>query len=259
MHSPRGGEAVWSHAGGDPASSTVVLVHGSMDRSAGLLRLSRRLTPERHVVRYDRRGYGKSLRVGPPHRVADNVDDLAAVIERSSGRPVSLFGHSLGGNVALALASERPDLVAAVATYESPMSWCDWWPDSSASAAALAAGSPGDAAEAFMRAIVGEARWARVPTRTRDVRRAEGHAMVDELADLRARPPWSADRIGVPVLAMHGERARPSHRRAMEELAAAVADGRVVEIVGAGHTGPNTHADAVTRAFVNFLSEHPGG
>ena len=110
-----------------------------------------------------------------------------------------------------------------------------------------------------MRAIVGEARWARIPARTRDARRAEGQAMVEELADLRARPPWRADRIGVPVLAMHGERARPSHRRAMDELGASVTDGRVVEIVGAAHTGPNTHADAVAGALVSFLSEHPAG
>jgi pimeloyl-ACP methyl ester carboxylesterase len=273
----------WSHANGDPALPTVVLVHGSMDRSAGLLRLSRRLTATHHVVRYDRRGYGKSLRIGPPYRVVDHLDDLAAVIERdvvecaatgsgttgsagigsagigSGGGPVSLFGHSFGGNVALALADLRPDLVSAVAVYESPMSWLDWWPRSSPGGEALATSSPADAAEAFMRAVIGTERWERVPQRVRDARRAEGRAMVAELEDLRARPPWRADRIAVPVLAMHGEEARPFHRRAMEALAGSVAHGWLVEIPGAGHTGPNTHADAIAGAFLSFLSEHHAG
>ena len=55
--------------------------------------------------------------------------------------------------------------------------------------------------------------------------------MVDELEDLRRQPPWRAERIAVPVLAMHGEEARPFHRRAMSELAAAMVDGRRVEIL----------------------------
>jgi pimeloyl-ACP methyl ester carboxylesterase len=51
---------VWSETAGDPSSPLVVVVHGSMDRSAGLLRLSRRLDGEHRVLRYDRRGYGRS-------------------------------------------------------------------------------------------------------------------------------------------------------------------------------------------------------
>ena len=75
------------------------------------------------------RAVERQLAVGVDH---DIVADLAAVIERhviecaatgSGGRPVSLFGHSFGGNVALALADLRPELVSAVAVYESPMSW----------------------------------------------------------------------------------------------------------------------------------------
>jgi pimeloyl-ACP methyl ester carboxylesterase len=251
---------VWSHASGDDASPVLVLVHGSMDRSAGLLRLSRRLRSRFRVVRYDRRGYGRSLGVGPPYRVADHVDDLAEVIERTAAPrgagPVSVFGHSFGGNVALALACERPDLVAAVATYESPMSWLDWWPDTSAGGAALSAADAEDAAEAFMRAILGERKWERVPQRTREARRAEGPAMVAELADLRGAAPWDAGRIAAPVLAMYGERARSYQRRAMCEIARTVADGGAVEIAGAGHVGPNTHSTDVAAELVTFLPGH---
>lgn len=230
-----------------------------MDRSAGLLRLGRRLGSTNHVVRYDRRGYGKSLHVGPPNRVEDHVGDLVGVIDRAGGTPVALFGHSFGGNVALALADRRPDLVAAVAVYEAPLSWLEWWPSRSPGGVALSAETAGDAAEAFMRAIVGTEAWDRVPARIRDARRAEGPAMVAELEDLRARAPWRADRIVAPVLALCGEAARPFHRRAMREVASAVPEGRAVEIEGAGHTGPHTHAGAVADEVVNFLSAHRDG
>jgi hypothetical protein len=45
----------------------------------------------------------------------------------------------------------------------------------------------------------------------------------------------------------------------MEEIATSAAEGRLVEIVGAGHTGPNTHADAIAAELVSFLSEHRAG
>jgi pimeloyl-ACP methyl ester carboxylesterase len=194
--------------------------------------------------------------VGPPFAVADNVDDLEWLIEEwSEGRGVPLaFGHSFGGNVVLALAARRPDLVGAVAVYESPLSWLEWWPTETAGGAALAAGDGADAGEAFMRRLVGDEKWARLPPSTRAARRAEGPTMLGELGDLRARAPWDGARITQPVLAMVGERSRPHHRQAVASLPSMLPQVRVVEIVGAGHFGPNTHADAVSVAIVSFLA-----
>ena len=78
--------------------------------------------------------------------------------------------------------------------------------------------------------------------------------MVAELADLRRRAPWTADRVTVPVLALHGERCRPHHRAAMEVLADMLADCRSAVVPEAGHAGPHTHADAVIAAMAPFLS-----
>ena len=61
-------------------------------------------------------------------QVADLVDVLA-------GRPAVVFGHSYGGNVALAAADRHPDLVRAVGVYETPLSWLDWWPGTTAGSA----------------------------------------------------------------------------------------------------------------------------
>ena len=124
----------------------LIVVHGSMDRSAGLLRLSRRLDTRFRVVRYDRRGYGRSRSVGPPWTVAANVADLDAVVAATSGTfdaPVALFGHSFGGNVALQLALRRPDRFKAVIPVEAadhaPGFFLDWWRHPHANAAQVCA------------------------------------------------------------------------------------------------------------------------
>jgi pimeloyl-ACP methyl ester carboxylesterase len=249
-------DAVWSERAGDPSHPLVVLVHGSMDRSAGLLRLSRRLDRTYAVVRYDRRGYGRSIDVGPPHTVAANIDDLESLVEahRRDDRPVLLFGHSFGGNIALGLAARRPELVGTVTIYETPMSWLAAWPGATAGGAAMSAETPAAAAEAFIRRLVGDAAWERLPPSKQDQRRREGEAMVAELADLRRDPPWDPADIPMPVLTIHGEHGRPHHRDAMLRIAEMVADGRCVAVADAGHPGPHTHADAVAAAFVEFNS-----
>ncbi len=239
--------SVWSEAAGAPSSPVIVLVHGSMDRSAGLLRLSRRLDDRLCVVRYDRRGSGRSAAIGPPWTVEANIDDLASLVRSSAGeRPVLLFGHSFGGDIALGLAARCPELVAGVVVYEMPLSWLDWWPGDSAGAAAMAMADPGDAAEAFMRRLVGDDVWERLPEGTRRERRAEGAAMVAELADLRRAAPWSGEHVSAPVLALRGEYAGAHHRRAIDDaVGSMIANCRSEVIAGAGHAGPHTHAAAV--------------
>lgn len=251
---------IWFDAAGDTARPTILLIHGSMDRSAGLLRLSRRLDGAHHVVRIDRRGYGRSTHVGPPWTIEANVDDVERTVEALSAAitgPIDVIGHSLGGNVALALAARRPDLVRSVVVYETPLSWLEWWPGDSAGAAAMSAASPAEAAEAFVRRLVGDEKWEQLPESTRAQRRAEGAAMVAELADLRRAAPWSPEAVEAPVLAMRGEHGRPHHQRGTAWLGSRLDGCRVVVVAGAGHAGPHTHPAEVAAEVESFLSSLP--
>jgi pimeloyl-ACP methyl ester carboxylesterase len=247
----------WSACSGRSENPLVVLVHGSMDRSAGLLRLSRRLDDRYRVLRYDRRGYGRSAAVGPPYGVAEHVDDLATLLSEAGARPGApaalVFGHSFGGDVALGLASRRPELVEAVVVYEAPLPWLDWWPGHTAGPSTVDGDGPEDAAERFMRRLLGDRKWERLPSATRAARRAEGAAMVDELDDLARAAPWSPEHVRLPVLALRGERARAHHRRAMDLLADVLPSCRVEIVPGAGHVGPNTAPDAVAHRVVSFV------
>lgn len=182
------------------------------------------------------------------------VDDLATVVAstRPRGRCV-VVGHSYGGNVALAFAERCPDLVDGVVTYESPLSWLPWWGGSAGASAMAVRDDPAEAAERFMRSLIGDDRWERLPPGTRAARRAEGPPMIGELADLRERPPWQAERITVPVLVMYGEQGRAHHRRGAEELARVLPDAQLQMVPHARHFGPNTHPDDVAARIVGFI------
>ena len=79
-----------------------------------------------------------------------------------------MVGHSYGGNVALATVERHPDLVAGVVTYETPLSWLPWWPGDSAGGDAVAwRDDPEEAAERFMRRMIGDERWERLPPSSR--------------------------------------------------------------------------------------------
>jgi pimeloyl-ACP methyl ester carboxylesterase len=216
---------LWVHESGD--GPRVVLVHGAMDRAGGMLRVRRELMEDHCVVRYDRRGYGRSLALGPATSFDQQVDDLAAVV---AGRPSVLVGHSFGGVVCLALAERRPHLARSVLAYEAPRMWEPAWPGMGGDVVGrrprFEGGEnidPGDAAESMLRRLIGDEIWERMPARMREERRAEGPALLADLRSVRppAAPPYTAAALAVPVLAAHGSDARPHHRRATTELARA--------------------------------------
>lgn len=237
---------------GPPDAPIVVLVHGSLDRSSAFARTQRHLDGCT-VVRYDRRGYARSLEVPPSEHFADQVGDLEEVL---AGRRAVVAGHSLGGVIALAAAQRHPDQVAAVVAYEAPLPWLSWWPSSTAGSAATAGDDDGAAAaERFMRRMVGDDRWERLPSRTKEQRRAEGPALLAELRSIRrpADPPLDPAAVSVPVVVGHGSESAPHHRQAARHLAEVLPDASLVVVEGAGHgvhlSHPEAFADLCRRAL----------
>jgi pimeloyl-ACP methyl ester carboxylesterase len=215
----------------------VVLVHGSMDRSTSFGRAMKQLA-DLHVVTYDRHGYGHSSTDRPHDSLAGHVNDLLAVMD---GRRGVVVGHSYGGDVALLAAIERPDLVAAVGAFEAPMPWAPWWPAQSAGGAAVAAESPEEAAEAFMRKVVGDRIWSRLPRATREARRSEGATLLAEMRSIRGPAPFDPASVGVPVVAGHGTASEARHQESAARLAEAVPDGELHPIEGAAHGAHMSH------------------
>ena len=226
-----------------------------MDRSAGMLKLSRRLDADFRVLRYDRRGYGRSFPHDGPFTMDAQVDDLVSLL---AGRKAILIGHSYGGNVALATADHHPDVVAGVAVYETPLSWEPWWPGTTAGSIAVAEkGKPREAAEAFMRRILGAQRWEALPERSKEMRRSEGVAMVEELADLRRNQPWVAEHVTAPVITSFGSLGAPHHRDGMR-YAATLLNCPAVELPDCRHDAPLSHPDLFRSAIVDPLVQMVG-
>jgi pimeloyl-ACP methyl ester carboxylesterase len=235
----------------------VVLIHGSMDRSVSFFKIAD-LLPQLHVVMYDRRGYAKSLDVQPPASgLDDHVADLFEVVDE---RPAVLVGHSYGGAIALAAATRRPDLIRAVGAFETPMAWMPWWPKRSAGGgvadAAVRAADPGDAAEGFLRRMVGDARWESLPDKTRQLRRAEGAALVTEMTTIRQPPPpFELDDLSsFPLVLGHGSASLPHHQEAVRYQAAHVPSAELFVIEGGRHGSHASHPDEFA-AFVRQVVE----
>ncbi len=221
---------------------TVVFVHGSLDRSTSFMRTARRLD-DLAVVIYDRRGYSRSGQMRPIATDLDtHVDDLLALI---AGREVVVVGHSLGGLVALSAAQREPDHVRAVGAYEAPLPWNDWWPNRSRE---FMTEDPGDFAQGFFDRVAGAGSWAKLTEKGREARRADGPALVAELAAIRADHPLvDLELIQVPTFAGRGSGSLAHHRRAAEVVAATVPGAQLIEIEGAAHGAHLTHPDAFSR------------
>jgi pimeloyl-ACP methyl ester carboxylesterase len=219
----------------------VVLVHGSMDRSGSWVRVVRELR-DLHTVRYDRRGYGRSRALGGG-TMREHVADLLDVIGE---RAAVVAGHSYGAAVALTAAQARPELVRAVVSVEGPMSWREWWPNASAGGTAVeqvrSGAAKADAAERFLRRMIGDAKWESLPAKTREERRAEGEALITELESARFDPPpYDTAAITVPVISVRGTESDEHLRRGADVLAAELPDVELVVLEGAGHGAHQSH------------------
>ncbi len=228
-----------------PGQPMLVFVHGAMDRGTSFDRVRRRFS--HHVtVAYDRRGYASSVALPfGDDAFADHVNDLMSVLDHvsvESTTPVVLVGHSAGSNVVLAasqrlLVESSRRLLGAV-VFEPPMPWSDWWPGNAGgiTIAAFEADGPDAAAESFMRRIVTDRVWERLPAETRAARRSEGMGLVADLMTLRGRAvQFDYSAISIPVVVGKGEKSQPHQRRSSDETAALLPHAEVIELQNHGH------------------------
>ena len=97
----------------------VVFVHGLGGAAINWTLLAPGLAKRRRVLVPDLPGHGGSA---PPPRDADlrtYARLLAGLLERQAAAPAVVVGHSMGGLVAMRLATSRPDLVRALVLFET--------------------------------------------------------------------------------------------------------------------------------------------
>ena len=101
-----GGQLYYETCG--KGSQAIVLLHDGVINSASFDDMWPILCRDFRVVRYDRRGYGKSPAAKAPY---SPQDDLAAVMAAAKLDRASLVGFSFGGGLAVSYAVQHPERV----------------------------------------------------------------------------------------------------------------------------------------------------
>ena len=95
---------------GNPGAPPVVCVHGYTSSAQAFNALARRIHDRYHFVAMDVRGHGESAwSPAGAYQYRDQVDDLAAVVDKLGLSRFTLIGTSMGGIIAMAYAGAHPD------------------------------------------------------------------------------------------------------------------------------------------------------
>lgn len=98
----------------------ILFLHGVGRNWQTFSPLFQQLAPVRTLIGVTFRGHGHSDRTPKSYLVMDYVGDLVAFLEQQVRKPVTLYGHSLGAMVALAVAAQASGLVKSLILEDPP-------------------------------------------------------------------------------------------------------------------------------------------
>ena len=104
---------------GNESAPPLILVHGGRDHCRNWDWVAARLAGEYHVIAPDLRGHGDSAWADAGgYGMIGFLYDLAQLVSQQTQAPVTLIGHSLGGNVATRFTGLYPELVQRLVCIE---------------------------------------------------------------------------------------------------------------------------------------------
>jgi pimeloyl-ACP methyl ester carboxylesterase len=231
---------------GPRSGPPIVLIH----RFAGSIHEWDAIVPAldkaHRVIRTDLLGHGGSEKPGGGYSIEGQARLIAAVLDKLGVRNALVVGHSMGGDVAIALATARRDLVGRLVVIDANPEWRFFTLPSSV--------------ERTLWPVIGQLQWQLAPDSivrksvqrefapgfpvpqhsVRDVRRMTYTSYTDSLEDfhryLDAMPlSERAARLRMPILVLWGERDQLVKPEALNDYRR-VAAARVVMVAGAGHS-----------------------
>lgn len=260
------------------AGEPVVLVHAGLfaDWFKPLLQ-EPAFTARYRVISYHRIGYAGSSRVAGPVSIAQQAAHLRTLMRHLRIDRAHFIGHSSGGNIALQLALDAPDLVHSLVIMEPALPVSAGGPERMlATRAAMApvfeafrAGDKARAIDLFMRGVSGPAYRATLeqalPGAFSQAVAADADTFFGQ--ELPALQQWSfkredASRIAQPALAVIGEKSRAvspiwSERQEMLLNWLPRAEGFVLP--GATHLLHVQNPRGMVEALRAFFARHPIG
>lgn len=120
------GAVAINYAEGPEAGPPLVVLHGGSARWQYNRALLEDLAARWHVYAPDLRGHGRSGHTHGHYRIADYADDIVGFLRAVVGASAVLYGHSLGGTVAVLVAGRHPALVGSLIVGDAPLSAQAW-------------------------------------------------------------------------------------------------------------------------------------
>ncbi|TCC39440.1 alpha/beta hydrolase [Kribbella sindirgiensis] len=264
-----------------PDLPPALFVHGLGGSSLNWTALGLMLNDTIRGIAPDLPGFGRTPLSGVPG-IAEQADVLIQLLEREYDQPVHVFGNSMGGASSVALAAQRPDLVASLTLVSPALPH----PRVSASAlwfAALATPRLGPVVlertqrlpfdqrfQASLAMVFGDPRSLAPEVRAayeeelhrRDTdpwgRQATVEAARSILRSSLARPRrslWAdAARVECPVLLIYGGKDRLVDARIRTKAQRSFPNARLLYLPHSGHVAQMEHPDQVARAFRQLIA-----
>ncbi|WP_238153413.1 alpha/beta fold hydrolase [Kribbella speibonae] len=264
-----------------PDLPPALFVHGLGGSSLNWTALGLMLNDTIRGIAPDLPGFGRTPLSGVPG-IAEQADVLIQLLEREYDQPAHVFGNSMGGASSVALAAQRPDLVASLTLVSPALPH----PRVSASAlwfAALATPRLGPVVlertqrlpfdqrfQASLAMVFGDPRSLAPEVRAayeeelhrRDTdpwgRQATVEAARSILRSSLARPRrslWAdAARVECPVLLIYGGKDRLVDARIRTKAQRSFPNARLLYLPQSGHVAQMEHPDQVARAFRQLIA-----
>lgn len=237
-----GGYGIYTLEFGAAAGEPLVLLHGLSGSSRWWRRNVLAFSREYRVIVPDLIGFGRTRvrgRIPPIPRVAEV---LAEWLERLSPGPVSLVGHSMGGQVSVHLAARFPERVKRLVLVDPAGIPRPLTPRHVARFALEVVPPTRWGDPTFVPVIVGDALAAGV----RNLLLGIVHVLRDDVRPLLSR-------VRAPTLVVWGERdtfVPPAHA---EEFLRGIPGARLVVLPGAAHNPMVDRAEEFNRVVLGFL------
>jgi pimeloyl-ACP methyl ester carboxylesterase len=228
------------HGAGHP----LLLLHGAFGTVETWGKLVPTLARSRQVIAVELQGHGHTADVDRPLGFPQMAEDVAALLREIKVERTDVYGYSMGGTVALALAARHPDLVRKLIVHGSIYNKDGWEPEAFKQFSALPPDfAPKPLKDPYDKVAPDPTRWPVLVAKLKEMEL--GFAGLPE-NDLKA--------ITAHTLIIMGDREglRPEHAVALYRL---IPKAQLAILPGADHFLLFSRPDTVLALMTAFLEE----
>ena len=264
------GEVEIAYSTGPDNGPTLLLLHGLTDRRDAFPTVIDTLDEMHRVVAIDQRGHGYSGRTPGHYSNDDHARDIRYILENVCQSPTVVWGHSMGGANAIAMAADPPEQLKALILEDPAI----FGRARSKRAGGAPVNSPfGASLELIEAGISAEEMASRIaesepgmpdyyaPWKAERLAQIDPEILRDVVAGRRRGvqdPKESLAKIDCPVLLMQADPDKGGilQDEFLAEITPKTGDWTVVKVVGAGHVINRNHPELALPIVMPWLAAH---